>query len=182
MRKIEGGDGEYAGFYGEARSNPCFNIETVTHRKNPIYLGLREQRYPSESALVNGKSSQAEAFKTLVGLVPGVIDLRCDVSYEAIVTIKKLFPGPSPAGDGCDLRCDLCALQAFNCRRRHRCLRLRQCSPRSLHPSPGRSGCHDFAATCRPMAGPGSVAAREGLAEPNGDRRQSLHGEIQDLE
>ena len=92
-RKIEGGFGEYTGHYGEARSNPYFTIDLVTHRKNPIYLGTREQWYPSESALVVGKSSQAEAFKTLVDLVPGVIDLRCDVTYEAIVKIKKLFPG-----------------------------------------------------------------------------------------
>lgn len=92
-RRTEGGFGEYTGFYGEARSNPVFKIETVTHRRNPIYLGAREQWYPSESALVNGKTSQAEAFKTITGLVPGIIDLRCDVSYEAIVKIKKLFPG-----------------------------------------------------------------------------------------
>jgi UbiD family decarboxylase len=92
-RKIEGGFGEYTGFYGEARSNPYFTIETITHRKDPVYLGAREQWYPAESAFVNGKSSQAEAFKTLVGLVPGVIDLRCDVSYQAIVKIDKLFPG-----------------------------------------------------------------------------------------
>ena len=92
-RKIEGGFGEYTGFYGEARSNPFFEIETITHRKDPIYLGTREQWYPSESAYIVGRSSQAYAYKTIKDLVPGVLDLRCDVSYEAIVKIDKLFPG-----------------------------------------------------------------------------------------
>jgi 4-hydroxy-3-polyprenylbenzoate decarboxylase len=92
-RRIEGGFGEYTGFYGEARSNPVFRIEAVTHRAGAIYLGTREQWYPSESALTVGKPSQAEAFKTLRAIVPGILDLRCDVSYEAIVKIDKLFPG-----------------------------------------------------------------------------------------
>jgi len=92
-REIEGGFGEYTGHYGEARSNPVFEVQTVTHRKNPIYLGAREQWYPSDSALAVGKSSQAVAYKTIKNLVPGIIDLRCDVTYEAIVKIDKLFPG-----------------------------------------------------------------------------------------
>jgi UbiD family decarboxylase len=62
-------------------------------RKNPMYLGTREQWYPSESALVVGKSSQAVAFDTVRKLVPGVLDMRCDVTYECIVKIDKLFPG-----------------------------------------------------------------------------------------
>lgn len=92
-RKIEGGFGEYTGHYGEARSNPVFEVQRITCRKNPIYLGTREQWYPSESALTVGKSSQAEAFKTVRSLVPGVLDMRCDVTYECIVKIDKLFPG-----------------------------------------------------------------------------------------
>jgi len=92
-RETEGGFGEYTGFYGEARSNPVFEVETVTHRRDPIYLGTREQWYPSESAFSVGKSSQAEAYKTVKSLVPGVLDMRCDVSYECIVKIDKLFPG-----------------------------------------------------------------------------------------
>lgn len=93
VRQMEGGFGEYTGYYGEARSNPVFEIKLITHRKNPMYLGTREQWYPSESALVVGRSSQAEAYKTLKGLVPGLIDLRCDVTYEAIAKIDKLFKG-----------------------------------------------------------------------------------------
>lgn len=92
-REIEGGFGEYTGHYGEARSNPVFIVTKITHRRNPIYLGAREQWYPSESALAVGKSSQAVACKTLKELVPGVLDLRCDVTYEAVVKIDKLFPG-----------------------------------------------------------------------------------------
>lgn len=92
-REIEGGFGEYTGYYGEARSNPVFVITCITHRQNPLYLGTREQWYPSESALCVAKPSQAEAFKTLKQVVPGVLDLRCDVTYEAIVKIDKLFKG-----------------------------------------------------------------------------------------
>jgi len=93
VRKMEGGFGEYTGYYGEARSNPVFKIKTITHRKNPIYLGAREQWYPSDSAVVVGKASQAEAYKTIKRLVPGLLDLRCDVTYEAIAKIDKLFKG-----------------------------------------------------------------------------------------
>lgn len=92
-REIEGGFGEYTGYYGEARSNPVFEVTRVTMRRNPIYLGAREQWYPSESAFSVGKSSQAVAYQTVKSLVPGVLDLRCDVTYEAIVKIDKLFPG-----------------------------------------------------------------------------------------
>lgn len=100
VRAIEGGFGEYTGHYGEARSNPVFEVQRVTHRRNPIYLGAREQWYPSESALTVGRSSQAVAYKTLKELVPGILDLRCDVTYEAIVKIDKLFPGhPQQAMD-----------------------------------------------------------------------------------
>ncbi len=92
-REIEGGFGEYTGYYGEARSNPAFEVRRITHRKKPIFLGAREQWEPSDSTLVNGKSSQAEAFKTVKSLVPGVLDMRCNVCFEAIVKIDKLFPG-----------------------------------------------------------------------------------------
>jgi len=33
------------------------------------------------------------AFKTVRELVPGVLDMRCDPTYEAIVKIDKLYPG-----------------------------------------------------------------------------------------
>ena len=92
-RAVEGGFGEYTGYYGEARNNPVFEVQRVTHRRKPMFLGTREQWYPSESALTVGKSSQAVAYQTLKNLVPGILDLRCDVTYEAIVKIDKLFPG-----------------------------------------------------------------------------------------
>lgn len=85
--------GEYTGHYGEARELPVFEIKLITHRKNPLYLGTREQWYPSESFFANGRTSQAEAFKTLKKLVPGIIDIRCNLAYEAIVKIHKLFKG-----------------------------------------------------------------------------------------
>ncbi len=93
VREIEGGFGEYTGYYGARRSLPVFEIKLITHRKNPIYHGTREQWNPSESFLVLGKSAQAEAYKTLKSVVPGLLDLRTDVSYEAIAKIDKLFKG-----------------------------------------------------------------------------------------
>jgi UbiD family decarboxylase len=99
-RQIEGGFGEYTGYYGEARSNPVFEVTRITHRKKPIFLGAREQWYPSDSSIVVGKASQAAAYKTLKEVVPGILDLRCDVTYEAIVKIDKLFKGhPQQAMD-----------------------------------------------------------------------------------
>ena len=85
--------GEYTGHYGEARLLPYFVIKLITHRKNPIYQGTREQWFPSESFYTNGRTSQAEAYRTIKKLVPGIVDMRCNVAYEAIVKIKKLFKG-----------------------------------------------------------------------------------------
>ncbi len=85
--------GEYTSHYGEARTLPVFEVKLITHRKNPIYHGTREQWYPGESFFAHGRPSQAEAYKTIKKLVPGIIDMRCNVCFEAIVKIKKLFPG-----------------------------------------------------------------------------------------
>ncbi|MBW2063576.1 MAG: UbiD family decarboxylase [Deltaproteobacteria bacterium] len=94
-RHLEGTEwfGEYTGHYGEARVLPFFEVKLITHRKSPLYHGTREQWYPSESFFANGRTSQAEAYKTIKRLVPGIIDMRCNVCYEAIVKIKKLFKG-----------------------------------------------------------------------------------------
>lgn len=85
--------GEYTGYYGEASTLPVFVAEHITHRKNPIFHGTREQWYPSESHYVVGRTHQAEAFKILKDLVPGVLDMRCNPAYEAVVKIDKMFKG-----------------------------------------------------------------------------------------
>lgn len=93
VREIEGGFGEFTGYYGEARSNPVFEIKVITHRKNPMYQGTREQWYPSESFFACSTSSQAEAYKTLKSLVPGLLDLRANEGFEVIAKIDKLYKG-----------------------------------------------------------------------------------------
>lgn len=93
VREMDRNFGEVTGYYGEAHSQPVFEIKLITHRKNPIYQGTREQWYPSESCIINGKPSQAEAYKILKSLLPGVLDLKTDVTFEAIVKIDKLFKG-----------------------------------------------------------------------------------------
>jgi len=93
IREIDRDFGEVTGYYGEAHSQPVFEIKLITHRMNPLYLGTREGWYPSESTIINGRSSQAEAFKILKGLVPGLLDLKTDVTFEAIAKIDKLFKG-----------------------------------------------------------------------------------------
>ena len=95
VRRMEGTEwfGEYTGHYGEARTLPVFVVKQITHRKNPIYQGTREQWYPGESSFLNGATSQAEAYKTLKGLIPGLLDLRCSVAFEAIAKIDKLYKG-----------------------------------------------------------------------------------------
>ncbi len=93
VSEIDKDFGEATGYYGEGHHQPVFEIKLITHRKNPIYQGTREQWYPSESCLITGRSSQAEAYKILKSLVPGLLDLRTDVMAEAIVKIDKLFKG-----------------------------------------------------------------------------------------
>ncbi|MFC2046968.1 UbiD family decarboxylase [Chloroflexota bacterium] len=92
-KEREGGFGEYTSYYGEVRRTPVFEIKLITHRRGPIYQGTREQWYPSESFFVTGKSFQVDAYQILKGIVPGLLDLRCDISYEAIAKIDKLYKG-----------------------------------------------------------------------------------------
>jgi len=40
-----------------------------------------------------GRTSQAEAYKTLKSIVSSLIDLRCNSACEAIAKINKLFKG-----------------------------------------------------------------------------------------
>ncbi len=85
--------GEYTGHYGEAAVLPMVVIKHITHRKNPIFHGTREQWYPSESHYVVGRTHQAETYKIVKKLVPGILDMRCNPAYECIVKIDKLYKG-----------------------------------------------------------------------------------------
>ena len=40
-----------------------------------------------------GRTHQAESFKLLKAVVPGVLDMRCNPAYEAIVKIDKMYKG-----------------------------------------------------------------------------------------
>jgi UbiD family decarboxylase len=93
VRELDRNFGEVTSYYGEAHRQPVFEIKMKTHRKSPIYQGTREQWYPSESTITCGKSSQGDAFKILKGIVPGLLDMKCDVTFQAIVKIDKLFKG-----------------------------------------------------------------------------------------
>jgi UbiD family decarboxylase len=93
IREMDKNFGEVTGYYGEPHPQPVFELKLVTHRKDPMFVGSREQWYPSESCLINGRSSQAEAYSILKKIVPGILDMRTDVTYEAIIKIKKLFKG-----------------------------------------------------------------------------------------
>lgn len=85
--------GEFTGHYGEQRLMPEVVIHRVTHRKDACFQGTREQWENTESFFINGTTSQCEAYKTLKSLVPGIIDMRCNKTFEAIVKIKKMFKG-----------------------------------------------------------------------------------------
>lgn len=85
--------GEYTGHYGEQRMMPEVVITHVTHRKDACFQGTREQWENTESFYINGTTSQCEAYKTLKSVVPGIIDMRCNKCYEAVVKIKKMFKG-----------------------------------------------------------------------------------------
>jgi UbiD family decarboxylase len=93
VRREDGPFGEYTGYYGGKAQVPVFRIKAITHRNNPIYMGAREGWEPSESFYLNGLTSQAEAYKTLKSLVPGIVDFKANVCYEAIVSIKKMYRG-----------------------------------------------------------------------------------------
>jgi len=92
----EGPYGDHTGYYNEVETFPVFSIETITHRKNPIYHTTYTGRPPDEPAVL-GVALNEVFVPILKKQFPEIVDFYLPpegCSYRlAVVSMKKQYPG-----------------------------------------------------------------------------------------
>ena len=92
----EGPFGDHTGYYNEVDQFPVFTVETITHRKDPIYHSTYTGRPPDEPAIL-GLALNEVFVPILKSQFPEIEDFYLPpegCSYRlAVVTIKKQYPG-----------------------------------------------------------------------------------------
>ena len=92
----EGPFGDHTGYYNEVDQFPVFTVETITHRKDPIYHSTYTGRPPDEPAIL-GVALNEVFVPILRKQFPEIVDFYLPpegCSYRmAVVTIKKQYPG-----------------------------------------------------------------------------------------
>jgi 4-hydroxy-3-polyprenylbenzoate decarboxylase len=95
----EGPFGEFTGFMAGGRLCPVFNVKCITHRKNPIMLGIISQFPPSESSMIKRNLLEADLLKHLTKTlrIPGIVDLHAlesgGCTAQLWVSLKKMYTG-----------------------------------------------------------------------------------------
>jgi 4-hydroxy-3-polyprenylbenzoate decarboxylase len=94
--RLEGPFGDHTGYYSMHDSYPVFHVDTVTHRRNPIYPTTVVGRPPMEDYWM-GKVTERVFLPTLQLVLPEVVDLNMPAEGVfhnlVIVSIKKEYPG-----------------------------------------------------------------------------------------
>lgn len=92
----EGPYGDHTGYYNEVDKFPVFTVETITHRKDPIYHSTYTGRPPDEPAIL-GVALNEVFVPILQKQFPEIVDFYLPpegCSYRmAIVSIRKQYPG-----------------------------------------------------------------------------------------
>ena len=92
----EGPFGDHTGYYNEIEQFPVFTVETISHRKNPIYHSTYTGRPPDEPAIL-GVALNEIFVPILQKQFPEIIDFYLPpegCSYRmAVVSMKKKYPG-----------------------------------------------------------------------------------------
>ncbi len=95
----EGPFGEFTGYMAGGRAGPVFTAKCITHRKDPIMLGIISQFPPSESSVIKRNLLEAALFKHLTTdlRIPAIKDIHAIEAggCTAIlwVSIKKMHSG-----------------------------------------------------------------------------------------
>ena len=95
----EGPFGEFTGFMAGGRECPVFTAKCITHRKDPILLGLISQFPPSESSMIKRNLLEAALFKHLTAdlHIPGITDIHAleagGCTAILWMSIKKMHAG-----------------------------------------------------------------------------------------
>ncbi|WP_163831484.1 4-hydroxy-3-polyprenylbenzoate decarboxylase [Spartinivicinus ruber] len=92
----EGPFGDHTGYYNEVDQFPVFTVETITHRKQPIYHSTYTGRPPDEPAIL-GVALNEVFVPILKKQFPEIVDFYLPpegCSYRlAVISMKKQYPG-----------------------------------------------------------------------------------------
>ena len=95
-KKLEGPFGDHTGYYNEVDHFPCFTINTITERDQPIYHTTYTGRPPDEPAVL-GVALNEVFVPILQKQFPEITDFYLPpegCSYRlAVVSMKKQYPG-----------------------------------------------------------------------------------------
>ncbi|MCZ6767951.1 MAG: UbiD family decarboxylase [Acidobacteria bacterium] len=99
-RMMEESFGEFAGYMGPIGERPFFDVQCITHRKDPIYYGYISQHPPSESTLIQGQANECVIHKLLVDdwAEPTVLDVAMNQTHggllgQVVVQMNPTYPG-----------------------------------------------------------------------------------------
>jgi len=92
----EGPFGDHTGYYNEVERFPVFTVETISHRKDPIYHSTYTGRPPDEPAIL-GVALNEVFVPLLIKQFPEIVDFYLPpegCSYRmAVVSMRKEYPG-----------------------------------------------------------------------------------------
>ena len=95
-RRSEGPFGDHTGYYSMPEDYPVFHVETITHRREPIYPATIVGRPPMEDYWM-GKVTERIFMPVIKMILPEVVDLNMPAEGVfhnlALVSIKKEYPG-----------------------------------------------------------------------------------------
>jgi len=93
--KREGPFGDHTGYYSLADDYPVFHIQTITHRKNPIYNATIVGKPPMEDCYI-AKATERIFLPLLKMTLPEVVDMNLPLEGVfhncAIISIDKSYP------------------------------------------------------------------------------------------
>lgn len=92
----EGPFGDHTGYYSLADDYPVFHVETITHRKSPIYNATIVGKPPMEDCYL-AKATERIFLPLLKLQLPEIVDMNLPLEGVfhncAIVSINKSYPG-----------------------------------------------------------------------------------------
>ena len=95
----EGPFGEFTGHMAGGRDGPVFKVKCITHRKDPIQLGILSQFPPSESSMLKVALLESNILKHLKTTlnIPGIDDVHAleagGCTSICWVSLKKMYSG-----------------------------------------------------------------------------------------